>query len=79
MFKSKASLKSALVQCELVTEENLKEVELSRDSQLTEYMYVDQTNPTVPLGYATVTYMGIVPGHGRMWDTVARMCSLKVD
>jgi len=68
MFKTIQALKTALVQTGQVEEANIMQIELSSD----EYMYVDKTNPKVPLGYASETYRGVIPGHGKMWDINAR-------
>lgn len=68
MFKSIKALMSALVQTKQVLQDNVEKVSLGDG----EWMIVDKTNPKVPLGYATVTYLGIFPGYGKKYDCYAR-------
>ena len=68
MFKSTEALINALVATQKVTKENVQKISLGDG----EWMIVDKTNPTVALGYSTVTYLGIFPGFGKKFSCDAR-------
>jgi hypothetical protein len=68
MFNSAAALKTFIAKTHQVSPDTLEYIELSRD----EKMLVSKDDPSKPLGFATFTYMGMVPGRGKVWNINAR-------
>lgn len=72
MFSSVAALKSFLEKTQGIPQDRIETVDLDSTSRVTERMLVDKENPSVPVGFVTVTYQGIVPGRGKVWNVDAR-------
>ncbi len=68
MFKSTTALKNFIALSRRVDAETLYYVNLANG----EKVLVSKDNPSVPLGFATITYQGIVPGRGKVFDVYAR-------
>lgn len=68
MFKSTTALKNFVAMTSKVEAETLYYVDLANG----EKVLVSKDNPSVPLGFVTVTYQGIVPGRGKVFDVYAR-------
>lgn len=71
MFKSISALKNALKQIKNISDDDIQQTVLSETNHITELMFVNKNNQEV-LGYATITYQGIRPGYGKVFDTTAR-------
>jgi hypothetical protein len=72
MFNSIAALKKAIEVTNGISQDQIVKIELDSNSRSADYMFVSKDAPSVPLGYATVTYEGIQPGRGKVFSTYAR-------
>lgn len=68
MFTSASALSAFISKTQGVPREDLQWVELDKG----EKMLINKNAPSVPLGFATFTYMGIQPGRGKVWNIHAR-------
>jgi hypothetical protein len=68
MFTSAVALKTFIAKTHQVSPDTLEYIELSKG----EKMLISKADPSKPLGFATFTYMGMVPGRGKVWNIHAR-------
>ena len=68
MFNSATALRNYIAQTKGIPSDEMHYIELGGG----EKMLVEKSNPSVSLGFATFTYVGIVPGRGKTWDIFAR-------
>lgn len=68
MFTSASALKNFVAQTKQVPVETLEYVNLGGGEKI----LVSKSDYSTVLGYATFTYMGMVPGRGKVWNIHAR-------
>ena len=68
MFTSTTALRKYVATVASIPADSMEFIELSSG----EKMLVMKGDHTKPLGFATFTYRGMVPGRGKVWDIYAR-------